>query len=861
MSNVTKPVMRDDTGKSVAQALGNVATAINNMDKVQWGQVKGTLSNQTDLKNNLDSLQGQIDSFTALTPGSTTGDAELTNIRVDSSGHTYNTAGDAVRAIDSQVNAMKTGFDGGVYSSPAAMVQGCDQKLKDGTDALTAVVDTDRNDDAKYNYPLYNFYWNKIQAVETQMGFYQMPAGLYKIILVTKSNVPSGTFFGVSTCNSSGGLIDEDVVKFYNVSPSVVIQSKEIYISHAFYGLRIYTSKTNINFYTQIIKVDDVPCVNYKRRNVDEYRSIKCIDTKTIAWTQCGLDSSTGAETYNLWQLSTDKIPVNPCQNTLANFGNGRSLSGVLYRYSKNDELIGNAIVFDNISQYLLTKNEVANSNIDYIRMKVWSTTLPSNNPNLPLNYVLDAPFKFIKDPSEDDFKNRLSNSSLTFERGNISQGHDEGDTNNIRSMMYTIRGTKITLYSKNYNMFVALYSGNTHQQYVKTVGILAGERETFDISDVGRDSSYVKWYRICFWKGANLGEVPLTYGTSSDWEIYTSDYVFDDKDTYNNPIADYEVADAAIWDGNDGYHYMWHTGRITAVSGSPVENIKRSSDMINWEDTGAFPFDDTTAESIQAWAREKYDNTITSFYAPMVQKIGDKWVLYVGVQWYATICAWSDSPTGPFIWEENSFLVDNSIYPGITYEDPYVVKEINSNKYYLFFGSHGYICRVELDSTGMALASGAQVERVAGDTVSQESDVGNRGEGAFLIRRGKYWYFFFSKGNYNTRANAYHVVVGRAEKLTDDFKDEDGTSLSAQNGGTTILSQNPDVFGYWAPGHNAEIIVDKSNRTFMYYCMYNSGSKNRRLFLQEIKWDNNGWPYFENDGHPKVAGNKAPVL
>ena len=129
MSNVTKPVMLDDTGKSVAQALGSVATAINNMDKVQWGQVKGTLSNQIDLKNNLDSLQGQIDSFTALTPGSTTGDAELTNIRVDSSGNTYNTAGDAVRAIDSQVKALKTGFDGVVYSSPAAMVRGNDGEL------------------------------------------------------------------------------------------------------------------------------------------------------------------------------------------------------------------------------------------------------------------------------------------------------------------------------------------------------------------------------------------------------------------------------------------------------------------------------------------------------------------------------------------------------------------------------------------------------------------------------------------------------------------------------------------------------------------------------------------------------------
>ena len=131
MSNITKPVMLDDTGKSVAQALGNVATAINNLEKVQWGQVKGTLSNQTDLNNNLNSLQSQIDSFTALSDGSTTGDAELTNIRVDSAGHTYSTAGDAVRAIDAQVRDMKTGFDGVVYQSPAAMVQGEDQKLQD----------------------------------------------------------------------------------------------------------------------------------------------------------------------------------------------------------------------------------------------------------------------------------------------------------------------------------------------------------------------------------------------------------------------------------------------------------------------------------------------------------------------------------------------------------------------------------------------------------------------------------------------------------------------------------------------------------------------------------------------------------
>ena len=137
-----------------------------NADKTAtWGQISGTLANQTDLKNNLNSLQGQIDNFTALTPGSTTGDAELTNIRVAANGTTYNTAGDAVRAMDgqflTQLNAMKTGFDGVVYQSPAAMVQGEDAMLQksiipnnhfiamesgtyDGTDGKTKIDGTSR---------------------------------------------------------------------------------------------------------------------------------------------------------------------------------------------------------------------------------------------------------------------------------------------------------------------------------------------------------------------------------------------------------------------------------------------------------------------------------------------------------------------------------------------------------------------------------------------------------------------------------------------------------------------------------------------------------------------------------------------
>lgn len=55
---------------------------------------------------------------------------ELLDIRNGVHGQTFNSAGDAVRASAEQLYNMKTGFDGVTYASPAAMVQGCDQKLQ-----------------------------------------------------------------------------------------------------------------------------------------------------------------------------------------------------------------------------------------------------------------------------------------------------------------------------------------------------------------------------------------------------------------------------------------------------------------------------------------------------------------------------------------------------------------------------------------------------------------------------------------------------------------------------------------------------------------------------------------------------------
>lgn len=68
-------------------------------------------------------LSARMDTFTALGEGSTTGDAELADIRVDHNGRTWNTAGDAVRGVTAQkvpyienIFNPETATQGGYYS-------------------------------------------------------------------------------------------------------------------------------------------------------------------------------------------------------------------------------------------------------------------------------------------------------------------------------------------------------------------------------------------------------------------------------------------------------------------------------------------------------------------------------------------------------------------------------------------------------------------------------------------------------------------------------------------------------------------------------------------------------------------------
>lgn len=291
---------------------------------------------------------------------------------------------------------------------------------------------------------------------------------------------------------------------------------------------------------------------------------------------------------------------------------------------------------------------------------------------------------------------------------------------------------------------------------------------------------------------------------------------------TYTNPVINTSLPDPTVIRADDGYFYLYATEDIRNLP------IYRSRDLTDWQFVGTAFTDETRPQ----W------NKKGNMWAPDINKIGDKYVLYYsksewGGEWTCGIgAATADRPEGPFT-DHGPLFISSEIGVRNSIDQFYI--EDNGHKY-LFWGSFHGIYGIELSEDGLSVKPGAVKKQVSGTFM----------EGTYIHKRGKYYYLFGSAGTCCEGARStYRVTYGRSENLFGPYVDKKGQRLLDNH--YEVMLHGDDTFV--GTGHNAEFVTDDLGQDWILYHGYKKAEADdgRVVFLSRVDW---------KDGWPEVAGS-----
>jgi len=113
--------------------------------------------------------------------------------------------------------------------------------------------------------------------------------------------------------------------------------------------------------------------------------------------------------------------------------------------------------------------------------------------------------------------------------------------------------------------------------------------------------------------------------------------------------------------------------------------------------------------------------------------------------------------------------------------------------------------------------------------------------EGAFVFRKGDYWYLFASWDRCCRGAQStYKVVVGRSKEITGPYLDREGQRMD-HGGGSMVIQDLMISPKYAAGGHNSAYTFD--GKDYLVLHAYPKAGRGSNLVIREIEWDAAGWP------------------
>ena len=302
----------------------------------------------------------------------------------------------------------------------------------------------------------------------------------------------------------------------------------------------------------------------------------------------------------------------------------------------------------------------------------------------------------------------------------------------------------------------------------------------------------------------------------------------------YTNPVSSMSLPDPTLIRGTDGSFYLF------ATENTPNVPIMKSGNLTDWTLVGTAFTNETRPDFVSGG----------KIWAPSINYIQGKYVLFYsmsvwGGEWDCGIGrAVADSPQGPFTDLGKLFLskeigVQNSI-------DPFYIEDEGHK--YLFWGSFSGIYVVELTENGLELKPGSTPEKI----------IGTAFEAVYIHKKNNYYYIFASVGTCCEGVNStYQLVAGRSPNLLGPYVNKSGGDL-INNHYEAVISKNERFVG---TGHNSEIVQDEAgNDWILYHAVDTKYPQGRKLMLDQIHWNSEGWPYVENNGTPALQ-YKKPVF
>ena len=299
---------------------------------------------------------------------------------------------------------------------------------------------------------------------------------------------------------------------------------------------------------------------------------------------------------------------------------------------------------------------------------------------------------------------------------------------------------------------------------------------------------------------------------------------------TYSNPVLPGDFPDPSIIRVGDDY---WATA--TSSEWAPLFPLLHSRDLVHWQMEGSV-------------FEKRPDWSYANYWAPEISQFNGKYfVYYVGHKKDGPLnigVATADKPQGP--WTDHGPMIGQAAGS----IDPMPINDENSVRY-LVWKEDGNsrkqptpIWAQKLSEDGTKLVG--EIKELIRNDVPWE---GNLVEGPFVLRRGEWFYMFYSGNGCCGRGCTYGVGVARAKKLLGPWEKCPANPILAANQ------------SFKCPGHGS-IVSDSRGRDFFLYHAYEVKDfvyAGRQGMMDEVKWNADGWPVI-NDGKGPSSQALAPL-